>query len=106
LQQMYAYLKNPLNCSNRPSKSHLDETSRAAFSPKAKRFYHFLLLVEDICRLRRRYPNNASGIEKSLDSLMAELILKTFKLVYKIDENTIISHHALFEDRLEKYNFF
>jgi hypothetical protein len=42
------------------------------------------------------------GIEKSLDPVTANLIFKTLKLVYKIDDDTIISNPALFEQTLRK----
>jgi hypothetical protein len=42
------------------------------------------------------------GIEKSLDPQTANLIFKTLKLVYKIDEDAIISNPALFEQTLRK----
>ena len=43
-----------------------------------------------------------SGIEKSLDARTAKLILKTFKLVYKMDENMIVSNPTAFEETLRK----
>lgn len=53
------------------------------------------------------YPSSivdmiVSGIEKSLDTRTAKLILKTFKLVYKMDEKMIVSNPATFEDTLIK----
>lgn len=42
------------------------------------------------------------GIEKPLDFKTAQLILKTLKLIYKIDENTIISNPIVFEETLQK----
>lgn len=44
----------------------------------------------------------ARGVEKSLDPLTAKLVFKTLKLVYKIDENEIVSNPALFEETLRR----
>jgi hypothetical protein len=43
-----------------------------------------------------------SGIEKSLDARTAKLILKTFKLVYRMDEKLIVSNPTAFEETLRK----
>ncbi len=44
----------------------------------------------------------SKGIEKCLDPLTADLILKTFKLVYKMDEKSLVSNPAIFEVTLRK----